>query len=63
MWVSLFSLAKAGVGVGVGAFSFFLSFTHSQMERENVGSEGEKSVLFCFTVCQRESGCENGFNF
>ena len=55
MCASLFSLAKAGVGVGVGAFSFFLSFTHGQRERENVGSEGEKSVLFCFVLlCARE---------
>ena len=59
MCVSLFSLAKAGVG----AFSFFLSFTHSQRERENVGSEGEKSVLILFLLCARESVCENGFNF
>ena len=57
MCASLFSLAKAGVGVGVGvgAFSFFLSFTRSQRERENVGSEGEKSALFCFVLlCARE---------
>ena len=63
MCVSLFSLAKAGVGLGVGAFSFFLSHTQPEGERENVGSEGEKSVLFLFLLCARESVCENGFNF
>ena len=57
MCASLFSLAKAGVGVGVGAFSFFLSHTQPEGERENVGSEGEKSVLFCFTVYHRERVC------
>ena len=54
MCASLFSLAKAGVEVGVGAFSFFLSHTQPEGERERGKWRWKKCFVLFYCVPERE---------